>query len=299
VIETMSSELQKVLELLAGQAETKTLPIAERRRIDDETAENFPLPDDMIVEAVETGKIKGEWVKFPVMDQDAALLYMHGGGYVFCSPRSHRHLAAALSKAARVPVLSLDYRLAPEHVFPAALEDSVNAFRWLMEQGIAPDRIVVAGDSAGGGLALAMMLSLRDQGSRLPAAGVCLSPWVDLTMAGSSYTANDEALATRDRLNGYAELYLKGTSAKHPLASPVFADLQGLPTLLIQVGSAEPFFDDSVSLEAAAKASGVEVELEVWKDMIHVWHYFHPLLSEGRQAIARIGEFVHSKISAA
>lgn len=294
----MNTELQKVLERLASQAETKTLPIAERRRIDDENADDFPLPADVTVELISTDELKGEWVKMPGASGDAALLYLHGGAYVFCSPRSHRHLAAAIGEAAKVPVLSLDYRLAPENPFPAAVEDSVAAFRYLMEQGVAPDRIVIAGDSAGGGLTIATMLSLRDQDLPLPAAGVCLSPWADLTMTAASYTTNEEAIATRDRLIGYAQLYLNETDTKHPLASPIFADLNGLPPLLIQVGGAEPFYDDSINLEAVAKACGVEVELEVWEEMIHVWHYFHPMLSEGCQAIARIGEFAQSKINA-
>lgn len=293
----MNIELQKVLERLASQAETKTLPIAERRRIDDENGNDFPLPADVIVEPVSTNELKGEWVKTPGANGDAALLYLHGGAYIFCSPRSHRHLVAALGRAANIPVLSLEYRLAPENPFPAAVEDSVAAFRFLMEQGIAPNRIVIAGDSAGGGLTIATMLSLRDQDLPLPAAGACLSPWADLTMTAASYTTNEEALAARDRLIGYAQLYLNETDTRHPLASPIFADLNGLPPLLIQVGGAEPFYDDSINLEAAAKACGVGVELEVWEEMIHVWHYFHPMLSEGRHAIARIGEFVQSKIN--
>lgn len=294
----MNIELQKVLERLASQAETKTLPIAERRRIDDENADDFPLPADITVEPISTDELKGEWVKTPGANGDAALLYLHGGAYIFCSPRSHRHLVAAIGRAANIPVLSLDYRLAPENPFPAAVEDSVAAFRFLMEQGIAPNRIVIAGDSAGGGLTIATMLSLRDQDLPLPTAGACLSPWADLTMTATSYTTNEEAMATRDRLIGYAQFYLNETDTRHPLASPIFADLNGLPPLLIQVGDAEPFYDDSINLEATAKACGVEVELEVWEEMIHVWHYFHPMLSEGRHAIARIGEFVQSKINA-
>ena len=137
---------------------------------------------------------------------------------------------------------------------------------------------------------------MREAGLPLPAAGVCLSPWVDLTLAGASYTANAEAIATRDRLAGYVELYLKDAAdVQHPLVSPVFADLKGLQPLLIQVGAADPFYDDSISLDAAAKACGVETQLEIWPEMIHVWHYFHPMLTEGRQAIARIGEFVKTK----
>ncbi len=293
----MNTELQNLLALLASQAETKTLPIPERRRIDDETGDQFPLPEGLSVEPVVNAEFKGEWVKAIGSRSDAVLLYLHGGAYIFGSPRSHRHLVAALSEAAGINAFTLDYRLAPEHPFPAAIEDSVTAYRWLLDQGIAANRIVIAGDSAGGGLTLVTMLKLRDAGLPLPAASVCLSPWVDLTMAGASYTANDEAVATRDRLAGYVKLYLpENVDVRHPLASPIFADLTGLPPLLIQVGAAEPFYDDSIKLDEIAKACGVETHLEIWPEMIHVWHYFHTMLTEGRQAIARIGEFVKSKI---
>lgn len=293
----MNTELQNLLALLASQAETKTLPIPERRRIDDQTAARFPLPEGLKVEPAISKNIQGEWVKAQGVRNDSVLFYLHGGAYVFCSSRSHRHLVAALSKAADSTAFALDYRLAPEHPFPAAIEDSVTAYRWLLDQGIAANRIVIAGDSAGGGLTLATMLKLRDAGLPLPAAGVCLSPWVDLTMAGASYTANDEAVATRDRLAGYVRLYLpENVDVRHPLVSPVFADLTGLPPLLIQVGAAEPFYDDSIKLDEIAKACGVESILEIWPEMIHVWHYFHTMLTEGRQAIARLGEFVKSKI---
>lgn len=295
----MNTELQNLLALLASQADTKTLPIAERRRIDDEAGDQFPLPEGLKVEPVSHPDFKGEWVKANGTRNDAAMLYLHGGAYVFCSPRSHRHLVAALSEATEAVAFALDYRLAPENPFPAAVADSVAAYRWLLDQGFAPNRITIAGDSAGGGLTIATMLKLREAGLPMPAAGVCLSPWVDLTLAGASYTANAEAITTRDRLAGYVELYLldgkEATDVRHPLVSPVFADLTGLPPLLIQVGAAEPFYDDSISLDATAKASGVESTLEVWPEMIHVWHYFHPMLTEGRQAIARIGEFVKIK----
>lgn len=293
----MSTELQNLLAVLASQADTKTLPIPERRRIDDEYGDQFPLPEDLHVEPVITPTFKGEWVKPQNVLNDTVLVYLHGGAYVFCSPRSHRHLVAALSEATNATAFALDYRLAPEHPFPAAIEDSVAVYRWLLDQGFAPNRIFIAGDSAGGGLTIATMLSLRDAGLPLPAAGICLSPWVDLTLAGASYSANADAISTRDRLAGYVKLYLSdGKDVRHPLVSPIFADLKGLPPLLIQVGAAEPFYDDSISLAATAKACGVESTLEIWPDMIHVWHYFHPMLTEGRQAIARIGEFAATQL---
>ena len=291
-----SSELEKVLEYLVADAEVKKLPLAERRVKDDENGLKFPLPEGTITEEIQTENFKGEWVKTPGVRKDAAILYLHGGAYVFCSPRSHRHLVAGLSATCNLPAFALDYRLAPEAPFPAAVEDCVTAYRWLLAQGFSANRIVVAGDSAGGGLTLALMISLREAELPLPAAGVLICPWVDLTLAGASYSATPEAQATWERLVNLVQLYLHGAEVKNPLASPLYADLSGLSPLLIHGGTADPFFSDSVSLEPVCKAAGVDTMLEVWEDMVHIWHYYHPMLSEGREAIAKIGEFVKAKI---
>lgn len=293
------SEISAVRELLAKRNRGDFPSVAEARRADEEEAAKLSLPAGVTVEPVSDGGVKGEWVRAAGVRRDAVLFYLHGGAYVFCSPATHRQMVAALSAASGIAAFSLDYRLAPESPFPAAIEDAVLAYSWLLAQGFAPERIVIAGDSAGGGLALATMLALRSAGAPLPAAGVCISPWVDLMMTARSYTVDDEAKATRDRLINYAKLYLNDVDARHPLASPVYADLAGLPPLLIQVGGAEPFYDDSINLEARAKLSGVETQLEVWEEMIHVWHYFHPMLEEGRRAIARIGEFIKAQIELA
>ncbi len=291
-----SAELEKVLEYLAADIEVKKLPIAERRLADDKNASNFPTPEGTEIEAVTTEKFKGEWVRTPDVRSDAALLYLHGGAYVFCSPLTHRHLVASLSAATNLPAFAVDYRLAPEAPFPAAVDDTFAAYHWLIEQGFSPDKIVVAGDSAGGGLTLALMISLRDAGLPLPAAGVLICPWVDLTLSGESYSSTPEAVGTRERLVNLVQLYLNGADIKNPLASPLFANLRGLPPLLIHGGTADPFFSDSISLEPAAKAAGVEATLEVWEDMVHIWHFFYPMLSEGQAAIQKIGEFVKGKI---
>lgn len=295
--ETENQELKAVLAMLAGMPDKNEQSIAERRQQDDDNAKFFSLPEGVTVEPVVTDSFKGEWVRARAARRDSVLLYLHGGAYVFCSPLSHRHLVAALSEATGLAAFSLDYRLAPESPFPAAVEDSVAAVRWLLAQGIAADHLVIAGDSAGGGLTVATMLSLRDAGGPLPLAGVCISPWADLTVTAKSFTTNDEARSTRDRLSKYAKLYLNGTDAKHPLASPIFADLEGLPPLLIQVGGAEPFYDDAINLEERAKSCDVETELEIWEEMIHVWHYFYPMLTAGRDAIGHVGEFVKSHIA--
>jgi acetyl esterase/lipase len=252
-------------------------------------------PPDVRVETISMNGVSAEHLAAPNIEAGAAVLYFHGGGYTVDSPRTHRHLGAAISAAARAPVYMPDYRLAPEHPFPAAVEDATAAYRHLLDQGVNPARIAVGGDSAGGGLTMALLLTLRDEGLPMPATGVCLSPWVDLTGTAASYdTKRDvDPMVRKEALLTMAEHYLRGQDSKHPLASPVFADLTGLPPLLIQVGTAEVLFDEAVDLDRLAREAGVETTLEVWDDMIHVWHLFHPLLSEGRRAIARIGEHLN------
>jgi len=268
--------------------------VAARREQYDRAERVFKTPADVRVEAVQAGGVSSEWLVPPGARTDAAVLYLHGGGYVIGSTRSHRHVAAAIAAAAGISALLADYRLAPEHPYPAAVDDAVSAYVWLLRRGIAPGRIVIAGDSAGGGLTVATLLAIRDRGRPLPAAGVCISPWVDLTCSAASYTTRAEAdpMVTRDGVAEMARLYLAGASAKTPLASPLHADLKGLPPLLIQVGSDEVLLDDATQLAAAAKAAGVAAEVEVWPEMIHVWHWFLPMLDEAERAIDVIGRFV-------
>jgi len=281
---------------LAKLPPSDTLSVAERRAQYERAEKAFPTPADVAIEHVAT-PAPSEWLTPPGARTDTAILYLHGGGYVIGSPRSHRHLAAAIGAAAKARVLLPDYRLAPEHPFPAAVEDAVSAYRWLLAQRIVPARIVIAGDSAGGGLAVAALLALRDAGVPLPAAGVCISPWVDLTGSGTSYAtrADVDPIVKRDGIDRMALAYLAGKDAKAPLASPLFADLHGLPPLLVHVGNDEVLLDDAVQLAAHAKAAGVDATLETWDKMIHVWHWFFPMLDEGQSAIDRIGQFVQTR----
>jgi len=225
------------------------------------------------------------------------VLYLHGGGYVIGSPRSHRHLAAAIAGAAGTSALLLDYRLAPEHPFPAAVDDAVAAYRWLLDQGIAAGHIAVAGDSAGGGLTVATLLALLNARLPMPAAGVCISPWVDLTCRGESYRskADVDPIVRSAGVSEMARAYLATTDPRSPLASPLFADLRGLPPLLIHVGSDEVLLDDAIGLAERAKAAGVDATLEQWDRMIHVWHWFLPMLDEAQAAVASIGSFVRAR----
>lgn len=294
-----SEDIQAVRELLATMPNMEDLSIEETRAFYNQLGTNFLLPETVTVEETNAGGVKAEWVRAANANKNKVILYVHGGGYIIGSPASHRHLIAALSEASGASVLSLDYRLAPENPFPAAVEDAVKAYHWLLAQGILVNRIAIAGDSAGGGLTIATLLALREAGTDLPAGGACLSPWVDLTNSSESYKTKIaiDPMLKKDGLDLMAMSYLQGQDAKTPLASPLFADLQGLPPLLIQVGTDELLFDDAVSLAARAKEAGVEATLEVWEEMIHVWHFFHPMLKEGREAIAHIGEFVKAQTS--
>lgn len=236
---------------------------------------------------------------------DVTLLYLHGGAFVIGSARIYREQAARMSKAAGCAVLTLDYRLAPEHPFPAALDDTVAAWRWLIEQGMPAGRIVVAGDSAGGNLALAAMISLRDAGQELPAAAVLISPWVDLECSGETMLENADPrhLAQRASLLSNAAQYLNGAHPRQPLASPLYADLSDLPPLLIQAGTAETLLSDARRLASRAGAAGVDVRLEEWEGMIHEWHLLAALLpaddplTEAEAAIERIASFVREHTS--
>lgn len=269
--------------------------IAKLREGMEKTA--FPVAPDVKVEKLTVAGRDAEWIKAPGVKEGYAILYLHGGGYVMGSPNTHRSLAGELSRAAKAAVLLLDYRLAPENKFPAAVEDGVAGFKYLLAQGYAPAKTAIGGDSAGGGLTAATLVALRDEKSAMPAAGVCISPWSDLTCTNPSYKTRAAAdpMVGGDGLDGMTNLYLQGANVVHPHASPNFADLTGLPPLLIHVGDAEVLLDDSIRLHEKAKACGVDSTLEVWPKMIHVWHAFHPMLDEGKQGIERIGEYLRGK----
>jgi len=239
--------------------------------------------------------VPAAWMITPEVAKDRAILYLHGGGYIQGSITSHQDLAQRISKASKIKVLLLDYRLAPEHPFPAALEDSVRAYEWLINNEVyKPKNLIIAGDSAGGGLTLATLVKLRDQGVRLPATAVCLSPWTDLALTGDSIKLklHEDPFISPDNLMFSAGLYLGKTDPKNPYASPLYADLKGLPPLYIQVGSAEILLDDATRLAERAKEAGVEVQLDIWEDMIHVFQAFAVMAPEGKEGINKIGKFI-------
>ena len=283
---------------LAKLPPSAAMTIPERRAQYDRAERVFPTPSDVAIEAVTAPTRPAEWLRPPGARADAAVLYLHGGGYVIGSLRSHRHLAAAIARAAGTVALLADYRLAPEHPFPAALDDAVAAYQWLLGRGLAPSRIVVAGDSAGGGLTVATLLALRDRGLPQPAGGVCISPWVDLTCSGATYAtkAAVDPIVTRESVAMMAQAYAGAGDPKAPLLSPLYADLRGLPPLLVQVGSDEVLLDDALGLAERARAAGVDVTVEEWPAMIHVWHWFLPMLAEAERAVDVIGNFVRARL---
>ena len=213
-------------------------------------ADILPKPKDQVVESVVADSVAGEFIMAPGADVSRCVYYLHGGGYAIGSVATHRTLCHNLSHAAGTRVLSMDYALAPEYPFPSGLEDAIVGYRWLLEQGTAPDKIVIAGDSAGGGLAVATLMALRDRGVPFPAAAICFSPWVDMEGTGETMLtrADVDPMVQKDGLLWYANLYLDGVDPRNPLASPLHGDLSGLPPILIQVGDAETLLDDSVRL---------------------------------------------------
>jgi acetyl esterase/lipase len=225
-------------------------------------------------------------------------MYVHGGGYVIGSATGYRNFTGQLARAVGCRVLSVDYRLAPEHPHPAAVEDSTTAYRWLLDQGFAADRMAISGDSAGGGLTVSTLLKLRDDGVALPVAGVTISPWVDMEGIGESMRTNAEADVLVDEvgLKGMAEMFLAGQDARDPLAAPLYGDFDGIPPLLIQVGDDETLLDDSTRLAEAAGSAGVEVRLDVFPEMQHVFQLFTGNMPEADEAVAQIGAWLRPRL---
>jgi acetyl esterase/lipase len=290
------AEIMAIRRLLA--AHPRPADLTERRQRLDALGRQYALPADVRVEPVRANGVTAEWTTTPGADPSRVILFLHGGGYISGSLDSHRHMIAEAGRQARARTLALAYRLAPEHPFPAALEDAVAGYRFLLAQGIAPSRIAMAGESAGGGCAVAALVSLRDAGVALPGCIWCSSPWVDLGITGASVAtkAAEDPLLQKPYLKELASAYLHGANPRTPLASSLYAELRGLPPMLIQVGSAEILLDDAVRLAGAAGVVDVRVRLEIWPDMIHAWHLFYQQLEAGRRALADVGAFIQAEL---
>lgn len=277
-----------------------TVSVEQERRSWQESAQKAPLPPHTTIEPLEADGVYCEKIACEVSAPRGVMVYFHGGGYRAGSCITHREFGARISRTINLPVLLVQYRLAPEHPFPAGLEDCVRAYRWLVQNGTPPQQIVFAGDSAGGGLVAATLLALKEGGDPMPAAGVLLSAWMDLSVSGESYQSrrNLDPLATVEALYDAAREYVGAQDPRTPLISPIFADMAGLPPLLIQVGDYEIFLSDSVTLAENAARAGVAVELQIWDELWHVFQAWAAALPEGRAALAEIGRFVNQHLAA-
>ena len=275
----------------AGWGEGTTT--ADMRADFEAWCERFPDDREASITRVSIGGVPADQIEAASLATSRVVLYFHGGGYSLGSARSHRGLGNRIAVAARAKVVLPDYRLAPEHVFPAAVEDAIASYRGLLASGVEPVQIAVGGDSAGAGLALALLVSLRDAGAPLPACAVLLSPFADLECRGRSYAtlADVDPIVSREMGLAMGRAYIGGREPCDPLASPVQAALDGLPPLLIQVGSREVVLDDARLIASHAQQAGVLAKLDVWPGMVHVWHLFASVLEEGQRAIEDAGSF--------
>jgi acetyl esterase/lipase len=291
------------LERLEAQlrARPASLDIEQRRSAADALGDLFPLAADVDVDAVMAHGVAAEWTATPGASSSEAILYLHSGGYVWGSLKNQRHLVSELGRAAAMRTLALEYRRAPEFPFPHALDDALSGYRFLLDAGFEPRRIAVVGASAGAGLAVALLVRLQELGLQQPACALLFSPWADLTASAESYRLNAERdpVLNREMMQFLAGQYLGQRPRESPLASPVFADLRGIAPLTIFVGSTEALLDDALALSRAAGLADVSVRLEIWPKMVHIWPTYHPVLAQGRQALARAGRLLREAVAAA
>jgi epsilon-lactone hydrolase len=287
--------IERIRSLLADSG-LDAATIQEQRASMAAMASGAAAPEGISVRSGTLGGVPAEWLTPVGVETDATVLYLHGGGYCIGSLDTHRPMASRIAAATGCTVITLDYRLAPEDPFPAALDDAVGAYRELLASGARPERTAIAGDSAGGGLTVATLLALRAERDPLPAAGVCLSPWVDLTQTAPSFDALAavDPMVSRAGLHVMASAYLGSVDPRTPLASPLFAeDFGGLPPVRIEVGECEVLLDDSTRLAERIEAAGGEVSLTVWPELIHVFQAFAgPLVPEAQESIDAIGAFL-------
>ena len=291
------SEIDAIRELLGS----KPRPVGwvERRKRLDEVGAVWPVAGDVTLEQVDCDGVPGEWSLAPGSDPSRVLIYFHGGGYCSGSILSHRRLVTEAGRAAGMRTLAVGYRLAPEHPYPAAHEDAMTVWRFLQRQGVAADRIVVGGDSAGGNLTASLIKRLRDGGEALPACAWLISPWTDLTMSGATLDTKEaiDPIIHKAYLEELADAYAPAPIYHRDASiSPLFADLQGFPPVLIQVGSAETLLADATRFAEAAGAADVDVTLEIWPHMIHAWPMWNARLEDGRRALASAGSFIRARI---
>ncbi|MEU1549852.1 alpha/beta hydrolase [Nocardia sp. NPDC005745] len=291
-------ERQVVVDLLRSAPSPASLSVTELRAMFEQTGSITKQPEDVVLEKAVVGGVPAEWSSTPGAESTSVLLYLHGGGFYFGSAASHRGLVTNLGALAGVRTLTLEYRLAPEHRFPSPIEDAVAGYRDLLDQGLEPARIAVAGDSAGGGLLISMLVAAREAGLPLPGAAVCFSPWVDMMFEGDSMRTNQalDAVVGREELSWMADQFIAVDDRRDPRASPILADLTGFPPALIQVSSHEVLLDDGTRLAARLAAADVRVQLDVWPRLPHVWQLYAGMLSEGWDALEQAADFLRKQL---
>ena len=290
-----SNELKALLAMRRANRPDPASPVERIRSQDKTDPGRIPCPGATF-DGLDADGVYCEWVEWETPTTESVFLYLHGGGYYRSSGPASRMAASNLSKACGCRCFTVDYRLAPENTFPAAIDDTYTAYQWLLQQGLSPKQIVVGGSSAGGGLTAALLAKLKMKGKEMPAAAVLLSPWTDLTQSSKTYITNAKRDPSiwKEYLDLAAERYLGGEDPKNTLASPIFSDLEGLPPLLIQVGKEETMYGDAEAYADKARRSGIPVEFQVFDDVPHAWHNSEqhvPGIPEVWQALERIGEF--------
>ncbi|MHA2009457.1 MAG: alpha/beta hydrolase [Promethearchaeota archaeon] len=296
----VSEGLERILKMLRQQEEGITKKRVEEGRTRFDAIEAMvKVPEDVKIDDIEVNGVPAAFISTPGAAEESVVLYLHGGGYVLGSIKSHKEFGSRISRASNSRVLLLDYRRAPESPYPAALEDAVAAYKWLIEnEGINPKNIIIGGESAGGGLTIATLLKLRDTGITLPAAAIVLSPFADLDITGETIRskAKEDPLVNASDLFFDSSLYVGEDDPKNPYISPVYADLKGLPPMIIQVGSSEILLSDSIRIAEKAKTAGVDVILDIWEDMIHMFQLFASFAPEGQEAIEKLGKFIQKHL---
>lgn len=294
-----SEALSQIIQAVRAMGGTGVPTIEELRAQAQAGSGMNPVPEDVVATAVDADGVACEWVAAPNSRDDRAVIHFHGGGYAVGTAASSRHFAARVAAAAEARVLVVDYRLAPEHPYPAALDDALGAYRWLLREGPGAAHTAVLGESSGGGLALATLLKAKDEGVALPALAVVLSPWTDVELTGGSIISKAEVdpLVPPELLKTMADAYLSGQDKRNPYVSPLYGDYRGFCPLYIQVGTAEILLDDSRRVAEKAKAAGVDVTLDVWDDMIHTWQLFAAYVPEGQEAIEKFSAAAAARLA--
>lgn len=302
VMKMSSREFEELREQLMAAPVMSGAPIEESRAAFEKLMVPFTLEaetNDVKKEEVMCGDVPGAWIMAPGASDDRVVMYLHGGGFSMGSIESHLDILCRLSRSLSARVLAIEYRLAPEHPFPAAIEDCVHAYRWLLSSGVDARRAVIVGSSAGAGLVMSTLLVLRDGRDRKPAAAACLCPFADMTLQSESLYVNEgKDWVTRSRVEEIVDTYLAGADPHDPLASPALADLSGLPPIFIQAGRNEILVDDARRLAAYASSDGVHVELDIWPEMIHIWQLFAAKVPEGREAIEKVSRLLKNWVKA-